>query len=111
MLDLLVFFLHAAKIVHLDGAIAKRLCLGLQIRLVRFDSGSRLQDDAPVVKSVDTRDLKSLAFTGVPVRFWPGAPLFTIISSLNQLKKPQNLYSILYLIQNIKIHHFPKLNI
>ena len=25
-----------------DGAIAKRLCPGLQIRLVRFDSGSRL---------------------------------------------------------------------
>jgi hypothetical protein len=25
------------------GAIAKRLCPGLQIRLVRFDSGSRLQ--------------------------------------------------------------------
>ena len=27
-----------------SGAIAKRLCNGLQIRLVRFDSGSRLQD-------------------------------------------------------------------
>jgi hypothetical protein len=26
-----------------DGAIAKRLCNGLQIRLARFDSGSRLQ--------------------------------------------------------------------
>ena len=25
------------------GAIAKRLCNGLQIRLARFDSGSRLQ--------------------------------------------------------------------
>jgi hypothetical protein len=25
------------------GAIAKRLCAGLQIRLARFDSGSRLQ--------------------------------------------------------------------
>ena len=27
-----------------SGAIAKRLCNGLQIRLVRFDSGSRLQN-------------------------------------------------------------------
>ena len=26
-----------------SGAIAKRLCNGLQIRLVQFDSGSRLQ--------------------------------------------------------------------
>jgi hypothetical protein len=26
-----------------DGAIAKRLCRGLQSRLGRFDSGSRLQ--------------------------------------------------------------------
>jgi hypothetical protein len=26
-----------------EGAIAKRLCNGLQIRLARFDSGSRLQ--------------------------------------------------------------------
>jgi hypothetical protein len=26
------------------GAIAKRLCNGLQIRLARFDSGSRLQN-------------------------------------------------------------------
>ena len=63
------------------GAIAKRLCNGLQIRLVRFDSGSRLQiflsDRAPdaepfvfpgrphnraparVAKSVDAADLKS----------------------------------------------------
>ena len=63
------------------GAIAKRLCNGLQIRLVRFDSGSRLHfffppltflsprgglpscDNArlaPVVKLVDTADLKSV---------------------------------------------------
>src|SRR5690606_40728338 len=52
------------------GAIAKRLCTGLQIHVGRFDSGSRLQDfgdptlrrtawqEAPVVKLVDTRDLK-----------------------------------------------------
>jgi hypothetical protein len=28
----------------LHGAIAKRLCTGLQIRVGRFDSGSRLQE-------------------------------------------------------------------
>ena len=28
--------------VKVDGAIAKRLCTGLQIRLAQFDSGSRL---------------------------------------------------------------------
>ena len=28
-----------------QGAIAKRLCPGLQIRLVQFDSGSRLQNN------------------------------------------------------------------
>ncbi len=29
--------------VQVNGAIAKRLCTGLQIRLAQFDSGSRLQ--------------------------------------------------------------------
>src|SRR5207237_1269718 len=29
-----------------DGAIANRLCNGLQIRLAQFDSGSRLQNQA-----------------------------------------------------------------
>ena len=28
--------------VKVNGAIAKRLCTGLQIRLAQFDSGSRL---------------------------------------------------------------------
>ena len=63
------------------GAIAKRLCNGLQIRLGRFDSATRLHffplvsyptcgtsgrracDNArlaPVVKLVDTADLKSV---------------------------------------------------
>jgi hypothetical protein len=78
------------KLVQL-GAIAKRLCNGLQIRLARFDSGSRLHFFSPtapptprwrgcfvctiarlgpVVKLVDTADLKSAAFLkgGVPVR-------------------------------------------
>ena len=31
-------------VVPASGAIAKRLCSGLQSRLGRFDSGSRLQD-------------------------------------------------------------------
>ena len=31
--------------------------------------------DALVVKLVDTKDLKSLPFFGVPVRVWPRAPL------------------------------------
>lgn len=64
------------------GAIAKRLCNGLQIRVARFDSGSRLQilkplqpcrrgflllyaalfSVASMVKLVDTADLKSAAF-------------------------------------------------
>ena len=98
------------------GAIAKRLCRGLQSRLGRFDSGSRLQfcevrqrlfgfllnwitrvkirtalrrttsklqlDDIPparVVKLVDTRDLKSLARKGVPVRFRPRAPFLCLL--------------------------------
>ncbi len=70
----------------LHGALAKRLCSGLQIRLVRFDSGTCLHIDKPVrgldtdcgarvVKSVDTRDLKSLDVRVVPVRFRPRAPL------------------------------------
>ena len=33
-----------SKQMQIPGAIAKRLCNGLQIRLVRFDSGSRLQN-------------------------------------------------------------------
>jgi hypothetical protein len=71
--------------VKVDGAIANRLCNGLQIRLAQFDSGSRLQEfwlnsarkglvsrtaeafllqdsnPARVVKLVDTSDLKSAA--------------------------------------------------
>ena len=31
---------------------------------------------ARVVESVDTRDLKSLAFRGVPVQVWPRAPFY-----------------------------------
>ncbi len=57
------------------GALAKRLCSGLQIRLVRFDSGTRLQfSRARVVKSVDTRDLKSLGVRAVRVQVPPRAP-------------------------------------
>ena len=55
------------------GALAKRLCSGLQIRLVRFDSGTRLQftSRARMVESVDTRDLKSLGVRAV----WVQVPL------------------------------------
>ena len=78
------------------GAVAKRLCTGLQIRLAQFDSGPRLQylatsassacvdgaflfhngSSARVVKLVDTADLKSAAscIRGVPVRFRSRAP-------------------------------------
>ncbi len=42
-----LFFRRFCELQNLgneSGAIAKRLCNGLQIRLVRFDSGSRLQN-------------------------------------------------------------------
>ncbi len=63
--------------------MAEWLCCGLQIRRSRFDSGSRLHNltgivsctqDARVVESVDTRDLKSLAGNSVPVQVWPRVP-------------------------------------
>ena len=38
---MLPFFVREARF---SGAVAKRLCPGLQIRLVRFDSGPRLQN-------------------------------------------------------------------
>jgi hypothetical protein len=38
--------------VKVHGAIAKRLCTGLQIRLAQFDSGSRLQNLAVTVHAV-----------------------------------------------------------
>ncbi len=67
-----------------NGVLAKRLCTGLQIHVARFDSGTRLHNhptqlvnhSARVVESVDTRDLKSLAFRGVPVQVWPRAPFY-----------------------------------
>ncbi|GEM_PF-4838311 len=34
------------------GAVAKRLCTGLQIRVGRFDSGPRLQSKRIIVHSV-----------------------------------------------------------
>ena len=57
----------------IKGALAKRLCSGLQIRLVRFDSGTRLHflSRARMVESVDTRDLKSLGVRAV----WVQVPL------------------------------------
>ena len=41
--------------VKVDGAIAKRLCTGLQIRLAQFDSGSRLQDFFNEINKKPTR--------------------------------------------------------
>src|SRR5690554_7925484 len=41
--------------------------------------------NAPVVELVDTRDLKSLDLTVVPVRFRPGAPLKNMTTSLHRL--------------------------
>jgi hypothetical protein len=37
------------SVINGFGAIAKRLCNGLQIRLAQFDSGSRLQTNTPAV--------------------------------------------------------------
>mgnify|MGYP006920138296 CR=1 FL=1 len=71
--------------------MAEWSCSGLQLRVRRFDSDSSLQSNlaktfskdlkhtfarrfARVVKLVDTRDLKSLALTSVPVRVRPRAP-------------------------------------
>ena len=110
------------------GALAKRLCSGLQIRLVQFDSGTRLHQKyvcARVVKSVDTRDLKSLGtYTSVPVRFWPRAPFLQIITFSFQLKRlsffvlsasfcSQNLKMTLFFLQvKGKRHsHFPVLKL
>ena len=39
------------------GAIAKRLCTGLQIRVGRFDSGSRLQENIAAVAQLVERNL------------------------------------------------------
>ncbi len=55
------------------GALTKRLCSGLQIRLVRFDSNAPpLSSRARMVESVDTRDLKSLGVRAVRVQVPPG---------------------------------------
>ncbi len=60
--------------------MAEWSCSGLQLRVRRFDSDSSLHNflrpSARVVKLVDTRDLKSLALTSVPVRVRLRAPLF-----------------------------------
>ena len=58
-----------------DGWVAEWSCSGLQLRVRRFDSDLSLQPNlARVVKSVDTRDLKSLALLSVPVQVWTRAP-------------------------------------
>ena len=55
------------------GALAKRLCPGLQIRSAQFDSGTHLHTPARVVKLVDTTDLKSVAWVKPACRFDPGS--------------------------------------
>ncbi len=85
-----------------NGVLAKRLCTGLQIHVARFDSGTRLHNhptqlvnhSARVVESVDTRDLKSLAFRGVPVQVWPRAPFY---GRENNSKKQSRKRLFLYL--------------
>jgi hypothetical protein len=52
--------------------MAEWSCSGLQSRVRRFDSDSRLKA-ARVVKLVDTRDLKSLGREAMPVRVRPRA--------------------------------------
>ena len=47
---------------------------------------------ARVVESVDTRDLKSLAFRGVPVQVWLRAPLKTIKNQKDSRTKRLFLY-------------------
>ena len=43
--------------VKVDGAIAKRLCTGLQIRLAQFDSGSRLQGFILIYQALSSHEL------------------------------------------------------
>jgi hypothetical protein len=52
---------HQSDPSHL-GAVAKRLCTGLQIRVGRFDSGPRLQTNAGVAQLVE-RDLAKVEVT------------------------------------------------
>ena len=88
------------------GALAKRLCSGLQIRLVRFDSGTRLQISlARVVESVDTRDLKSLGCKAVRVQVSSRVPRkFTrIIKAIKQCRGRREAV-FLYLFFPFRIH-------
>jgi hypothetical protein len=45
--------------VKVNGAIAKRLCTGLQIRLAQFDSGSRLQGFILINQALSSRELSA----------------------------------------------------
>ena len=69
MLSLLFFKQH--------GALANRLCPGLQIRLAQFDSGTHLQNTCPGGEIGRHNGLKIRRFgkTGVPVRFRFRAPI------------------------------------
>ena len=72
----------------LDGALANRLCPGLQIQLAQFDSGTHLHTPARVVKLVDTTDLKSVALKRA-YRFDSGSG--HQIPQYNQRKAPNRL--------------------
>jgi hypothetical protein len=52
--------------VKVNGAIAKRLCTGLQIRLAQFDSGSRLHTNQGLTS--DRKSFFVLSVNQVPTR-------------------------------------------
>ena len=86
------------------GALVKRLYSGLQIRIVQFDSETRLQlKFAQVVKLVDTRDLKSLGtYTSVSVRLRPRAPLLTILEISPTKQKSRTIEICLKIVCSIQ---------
>ena len=53
---------------------------------------------ARVVESVDTRDLKSLAFRGVPVQVWPRAPSQKL--KTNKLGRVNSLLHLEFKVKN-----------
>ena len=85
------------------GALVKRLYSGLQIRIVQFDSETRLHKVAQVVKLVDTRDLKSLGtYTSVSVRLRPRAPLLTILEVSPTKQKSRTIEICLKIVCSIQ---------
>ena len=60
---------------RIAGAIAKRLCNGLQIRLVRFDSGSRLHPLPVALFGLPSRVFAGCCADVVAARFEALRPL------------------------------------